>query len=115
MLVSVLLLFVVCVCAARLLPLLVAPPPLPPSHMLCLCAVCLQACADKLNRELDTYGCPPKFPTDDEPEVKRGDRREERGDNAFQQHGEEIVFSRGVRRGWEAERERHVWLGSGGC
>jgi hypothetical protein len=28
----------------------------------------LQACADKLDRELATYGCPPLFPTDDEDE-----------------------------------------------
>jgi hypothetical protein len=28
----------------------------------------LQACADKLDRELKTYGCPPKFPTDEEDE-----------------------------------------------
>lgn len=26
----------------------------------------LQACADKLDRELNTYGCPPVFPTEDE-------------------------------------------------
>jgi len=38
--------------------------------MLCVCPLQLQACADKLNRELDTYGCPPKFPTEDEPEVR---------------------------------------------
>lgn len=28
----------------------------------------LQACADKLDRELKQYGCPPKFPTDEEME-----------------------------------------------
>uniref|UniRef100_A0A383W6K7 leucine--tRNA ligase n=1 Tax=Tetradesmus obliquus TaxID=3088 RepID=A0A383W6K7_TETOB len=28
----------------------------------------IKACADKLDRELATYGCPPKFPTDDEEE-----------------------------------------------
>lgn len=26
----------------------------------------IKACADKLNRELDTYGCPPVFPSEEE-------------------------------------------------
>lgn len=29
-------------------------------------AVMYQACADKLDRELSTYGCPPVFPGEDE-------------------------------------------------
>lgn len=32
--------------------------------MLCL----LQACADKLKREIEVYGCPPDFPDEEEEE-----------------------------------------------
>ena len=39
--------------------------------------LCLQACADKLAREIATYGNPPVFPTEEEeaaaqPQVSRG-------------------------------------------
>lgn len=40
-----------------MLPLLLLPLLLP---------TLLQACADKLDRDLQQYGCPPKFPTEDE-------------------------------------------------
>lgn len=41
--------------------------------LLCCCLLLvrllvLQACADKLDRELATYGCPPKFPSDEDEE-----------------------------------------------
>lgn len=29
----------------------------------------IKACADKLQRELETFGYPPQFPTDEEPKV----------------------------------------------
>lgn len=29
----------------------------------------IKACADKLQRELETFGYPPKFPTEEEPKV----------------------------------------------
>lgn len=36
--------------------------------LLHLLLLCLQACADKLDRELKLYGCPPKFPSDEDDE-----------------------------------------------
>lgn len=34
----------------------------------------IKACADKLKRELETFGYPPKFPTDEEPKVVEEER-----------------------------------------
>lgn len=33
----------------------------------------IKACADKLQRELETFGYPPKFPTEEEPKVVEED------------------------------------------
>ena len=37
----------------------------------------LQACADKLQREIETFGCPPQFPEEIEPSEEKQVRLQE--------------------------------------
>ncbi|XP_039295414.1 leucine--tRNA ligase, cytoplasmic [Nilaparvata lugens] len=65
----------------------------------------IKACADKLKREMELYGCPPKFPIDEEPAVVETPKDEElMKDKAKGKKSKAMAKTGGAKYQWQIMR-----------